>query len=138
MPKADEIDIVERLRLAAIRRWGTHANIAESVEGQAAAEILRLRSLSPGEGWKPIESAPKDGAWFEAYRPRAPGGFWQRIVILRWDDECEGFVWPDGIFDIYEQDLTERDAAGYFKHNVYEAGDTFTHWRPIPPVEDKV
>lgn len=83
--------------------------------------------------WRPIESAPKDGTWFQGYRPKAETGRWQRIVICRWDDEFQDFVWPDSIFDIYEDAPNERDAQGFFVHDFYEAGGTLTHWAPLLP-----
>lgn len=81
--------------------------------------------------YQDFKTAPKDGSWFQAYRPKANMGTWDRIVIMRWHEEIGDFVWPDTMFDIYEDDPDERDDNGHFKHDFYEAGDTFTHWAPL-------
>ncbi len=62
------------------------------------------------DGWQPIETAPKDGSWFDA---------WDGATRLCW------VQWSD------------NDDCGHFRQRCAEADDTFrvhdlTHWIPIP------
>ncbi|CZT36387.1 hypothetical protein [Rhizobium sp. 9140] len=86
-------------------------------------------------GRYPIESAPKDGTWFLAYRGPAPGGTWDRYVIVRWHEEFDDFVWPDDPFDIFTDDIDEKRHDGRHVYSPYESSGTFTHWSPLP-IED--
>ncbi len=79
-----------------------------------------------------IESAPKDGTWFLAYRGPAKIGTCDRFAIVRWHDEFEDFIWPDEPFDIYRDDINEKTGAGHFALTPYESKGTFTHWMPLP------
>ncbi|TCP88940.1 hypothetical protein C8J31_102109 [Rhizobium sp. PP-CC-2G-626] len=88
-----------------------------------------------GVGRYPIESAPKDGTWFLAYRGPAPGGTWDRYVIVRWHEEFDDFVWPDDPFDIFTDDIDEKRHDGRHVYSPYESSGTFTHWSPLP-IED--
>lgn len=85
-----------------------------------------------GDGWLPIESAPKDGTWFLAYRPEPDGGTWDRLCIVCWSAEEDDFVWPDDTFDIYRDDLSDMDDRGFLKFDTYSSCGSFTHWRPLP------
>lgn len=82
--------------------------------------------------WQHIETAPKDGTWFLAYRGPATLGTWDRIVIVRWHDEQNDFIWPDDQFDIYTDTLDAKNEAGRYEYDPYEARGTFTHWTPLP------
>lgn len=83
--------------------------------------------------WQPINTAPKDGTWFIAYRGPASLGTGDRHAIVRWHDELEDFIWPDAPFDIYNGDVDQRDNFGMFVVSIYESRGTFTHWIPLPP-----
>lgn len=91
--------------------------------------IARIRAETE---WQPIETAPKDGTWFYAYRPKSKVGTWDRIVIVRWLDAADDFVWPDETFDIFEADLVSLYDDGFGRLDYYEGGGSFTHWRPLP------
>lgn len=82
--------------------------------------------------WQSFQTAPKDGSWFIAYRGEPKVGSWDRIVIVRWHDEFEDFIWPDHPFDIYNDDIDEKDSHDRFVISPYEAGGTFKFWMPLP------
>ncbi len=63
-------------------------------------------SQTPGEGWMPIKSAPKDGTKVELWCP-----FWTDYATGAWDVIYGGWRWPSG----YEM----KGASG-----------TPTHWHP--------
>lgn len=79
-----------------------------------------------------IETAPKDGSWFMAYRPKAKVGTWDRFVICRWHDEFNDFIWADEPFDIFEGDIDERKYDGRHMYSPYESKGSFTHWIALP------
>lgn len=113
MPKADEIDIVTRLRKTSAL---SEPGLIQDLMAEAAAELSRLRSITP-DGWKPIESAPKDGTWVLLWWP-----YWSHHAIMAYFD---GGSWSS------EGVLSDHDEPGP------------THWQPLPaspspPVEDKV
>lgn len=96
---AREYDGVHRLSLA-IASW--HKARADCGD----------RGQSPGLGWQPIETAPKDGTPFVTYMPT--------------DEDSE----PDDCYDI----AYWSDAWGAF----CKAGCGFrfvTHWKPLQPPE---
>lgn len=77
--------------------------------------------------WRDISSAPPTG-WIELYRPAAALGVHQRIVLARWSEEANGFVWPDRTYDPFGAPAEAEEAI--------DAGDcyvcdSFTHWRPV-------
>lgn len=82
--------------------------------------------------WKTFDTAPKDGSWFLAYRGKAKIGTCDRLVIVRWSDDLSDFIWPDKPFDIYEDDIDERDGNGYYVIQPYCGGGTFEFWMPLP------
>ena len=83
--------------------------------------------------WKLIGKIPdelKDGRPVELYRPPPGPGFgvWTTVVIARWWDH--GWCWPVEPMNIYnDQDFAEAVE----NDDVYEGGDTFTHYRALPP-----
>ena len=99
------------------------------------AIIAALRA----QEWQDIATAPRDGTWFQAYRPAPKVGKCQRIVTMCWLASEEDFAWPVDIFDEYNPpDLDKKDARGLHV-DIYTDGSTFTHWRPLPnpPAHDK-
>jgi hypothetical protein len=83
--------------------------------------------------WQPIESAPKDGTWFLAYRRSASFGVYSTLVAVCWHQESNDFVWPTDIFDVYNPpDLSAHDERGFLEVDVYEGQGSFTHWMPLP------
>jgi len=96
-------------------------------------ERLTQPALPPqGDGWQDIATAPRDGTWFQAYRPAPKVGKCQRIVTMCWLASEEDFAWPVDIFDEYNPpDLDKKDARGLHV-DIYTDGSTFTHWRPLP------
>lgn len=95
-----------------------------------------IRALSPaepaqGEQWQPIETAPKDGTWIVAVRPKCTFGRWDRVVIVCWSDDFKKWIWPDSQFDVYADDINEADDEGRYTYDPFQS-DQFTHWMPLP------
>ncbi len=80
--------------------------------------------------WLPIGDAPKDGTWVIAIRPKANFGRWSRVEVVQWSDNYGAWIWADH-FDVFEDDMEERDDAGFFAHDPFECVE-FTHWIPLP------
>lgn len=79
-----------------------------------------------------FDSAPKDGTWFLAYRGPSGLGSWNRYVVVRWHDEFDDFVWLNTPFDIFTDDIDQKNDSGGFKYFPYEGKGSFTHWSPLP------
>ena len=104
-------DEVERLR----------ADLATSMETVAKAQALQAEMLNERAAlsaqpaavprWRPIETAPKDGTPFLAYRPM---GCMRESSALQRDD---GVIWSFGAFSAHESTI------GPLKP---------THWMPLP------
>ncbi len=97
--------------------------------------MTNLHPLMPPTNFmvlQPIDTAPKDGTWFLAYRGPARVGTWDRFIVARWHDEFDDFIWADEPFDIFEDDIDRQRFDGRYEHSPYEADGTFTHWCPLP------
>lgn len=96
------VDLVTRLRG---EEWDGEIplNVVDMLE-DAADEIERLRAAMQ---WRPIETAPRDGTEFIAYRPDAG------VFTAGYDDEQDVWFANHGYEDITD--------------------DLPTHWMPLPP-----
>jgi hypothetical protein len=81
---------------------------------RAAIEALRQpaspEQIAEGEGWQPIETAPKDGTKFDAWVPDAFGGRRMTELSFNWRGQLR-------------------------QHGLLSAADLPrwpTHWRPLP------
>lgn len=97
--------------------------------GKAADAILALPAVAVGDGWRPIETAPKDGTEFIAFRPD------QGVFIARWAAMEE--VVPrdqngDPIED-YDDSFADwwHDSWGWLERELAP-----THWQPKPAEPD--
>jgi hypothetical protein len=72
--------------------------------------IALLPHALPEGGWRPIESAPRDGTWIMLSRP-----FWTVPFVGRWTTSKHGEGWHDDNVD--EGPLLSP----------------MTHWQPLPP-----
>ena len=71
-----------------------------------------LLASPAGQGWQPIETAPKDGRQILAFRPTAPAYGDDQIVICR-TTAAKNFAWDGG-------------------DNYTDRANTATHWQPLP------
>ncbi|MFC3208087.1 hypothetical protein [Aquamicrobium soli] len=119
----------QRENLTAYGEWASA--LYWIIENQDTLVSAIAHPVQPG--WRDMSSAPKDGTWLIAYRPGKGGGYLDRVVIVRWDDEVSAWVWPDQPFDVYEDDYAERLAAhGLGDHIDPFEDNAFTHWMPLP------
>lgn len=93
-----------------------------------ASAILAL-TAPVGEGWRPIETAPRDGTKFDAWCVTPGGSNGVRIpdVQMRGDGSGFGFIahLPNGVSWQY-LDARQRD------EQIFPAWEP-THWMPLPP-----
>jgi len=91
--------------------------------------------------WQPIETAPKDGTRFIAYKPkytradRRDGYAYTAVVFYRREDD----VHPDYIGN--PKDVTESDLITVYRlltaWSHHYLTESFTHWMSLPePPED--
>ena len=119
----DAANEIERLRAGGCARDQTTTQYCAEVVARDA-EIERLRAASQ---WRPIDSAPKDGTEFIAYRDDA-GPF-----LLRWS--CASEMMTES--EIEQSMLTEEEVhePDWFFADFATGGrlnDGFTHWQPLP------
>ena len=116
--------------------FGTQHSAREAAQvdyvARASDAIEKGASPAPLSPLMPIETAPKDGTWFLAYREAADCGSWDRFVVVRWHDEFSDFIWPDQPFDIFNDDIDEIRENGFHVQSPYESTGTFTAWCPLP------
>jgi hypothetical protein len=101
-----------------LKLWENPLSSIEDRLEIAIREIARLtkeNKLLEGEGWRTIETAPRDGSRFLAVYDKAPDGLWPVNV-----------VW----FDIYERLFAEA-------RFIFESDDMITHWMPLPKPPEK-
>lgn len=84
--------------------------------GDAEAMLAAIDLGRAGEGWRPIESAPKDGTWFIAYQN-------EEQYPCQWEcDEADEGPLSEGWFDLFNRSFEEP-----------------VYWRPLsaPPALTK-
>jgi len=98
------------------------SQMAEAKGFRKAASALRSWALSPavkGDGWMPIESAPKDGTTILCFFPLdGLADSWCRVVPVFYAENAGSKGWT----------FASRAASGFSRG--YEP----THWRPSPPL----
>ena len=90
----------------------------------AAAELRRLvaenESLRKDAGWRPIETAPKDGT-----------------LLLLWEEyDTEPFVGSYGLDGVWYASTTYYNTDGDACVVDTVCSDAVTHWMPLPPPPD--
>lgn len=97
---------------------------AELPEAAYAEAISAAPHMSSGEGWQPIETAPKDGSMFICW-----------VDAVRYDERDDGSF---DTADCSEVDFCQWRASkhgGYFMNMMGDIGDgqVISHWQPLPP-----
>lgn len=83
--------------------------------------------------WNVISDAPRDGTWFQAWRapPKMTGPTWEPLLYVRWDDDEQSFVWPDGMYEPFT--VRGRELADMMiSDGDFYSDDSFTHWSRLP------
>jgi len=106
------------VRFQQVQKWESGCNqlsayrllqVAAVLE-TTAARLLEGLEAAPEGGWRPIESAPRDGTVIMLSRP-----FWTVPFVGRWTTSKHGEGWHDDNVD--EGPLLSP----------------MTHWQPLPP-----
>ncbi len=113
-------------------KWdsGVYDAAAPSIQSFAQFEqLIRSKVIdeAAGEGWQPIETAPKDGAEVLGYREDCG------VLLMRW---C---ALADFLTDAELAELDEETAfaadwfyADFLHGGRLEGEEAPTHWRPLP------
>ena len=108
----------------------------ESVLARRIAELSATTQAQAGaqDAWQSIESAPKDGTWMQLWRTPEPEKSPMDstpLVIGRWSDEEESFVWPDDqCYDPFTEHGKAKADQMVESMQTY-ASNEFTHWKPL-------
>lgn len=124
---ADWVEVVARVlverRIRHARRFDTEPDRLEEMLPEAIdyswqdevedahAAISALAPLMAGEGWRPIEMAPRDGTVFDAWCQPSGYGNGFRIANVVWEPRYGAF----------------------FSNEEGILADDVIHWRPLPP-----
>jgi hypothetical protein len=112
---AETIIATTELESLKLTEWSDVENYGEDFCTAFNAGVSACIAARPSPGWRPIESAPKDGTRILAWRPELGEPY-----IVRWAvDEPFGDV---------ETWTTDSEGPGYSS----ELADV-THWMPLPP-----
>lgn len=107
----------------------------EAETARYAALLAAAPKLPQGDGWLPIESAPRDGSWLALWRPPESEGSIMRsepLIIARWSDEYGEFAWPDSPCDRFTPwGRAIADAIVEDGRRIFATND-FTHWMQLP------
>ncbi len=118
----DRERLIVQLERAADNKYLAHLHMSEPLRYASAAETLEGKAAvalrSPADGWRPIESAPRDDGWIS----RSLFGKMRAWGWEAWVGQCDdGNIWLG------------RDGAG----TCFDT-DAPTHWMPLPsPPEEK-
>jgi hypothetical protein len=131
-PAAAEVEAMARAAARAIAAtyynadnltWAMTGRLTEIAEIEIAALLRRLLPSPTGEGWRPIESAPKDGTKIDLLYPYPRG----RAINCQWTGALGmGWHWKEPTWKHGEL-LPETE----WDWHSYPAMEP-THWRPLP------
>ena len=108
-----------------VAKWRRYAegnfDDAANARSRCAGELEQALAALPASGWRPIETAPKDGTHIVA----VVAGFVP--AVARWTNEFR----PDGAFEWMDPEMF---AAESHWEEVLEITDPWepTHWMPLP------
>lgn len=107
--------------LTRLRQWSEKPNEGDPIIDAMAGDLQEaLEFIEACDGWKPIETAPKDGTPIIAYNTRNTGHY---PVVVRWKHEApDSEVGPEPHW---------ADAATFLGDVLYYNGLFFDRWRPL-------
>ena len=92
---------------------------------------------SDAHGWRPIETAPKDGTPVDLWRVlREPRTHGRNRITAMWSTAHQDWIWPSDLNIV--NNWPYDDGIGWvYDGDFYADEESFTHWMPLPPPPER-